>query len=258
MAYNVPFVFDPLKKAATFNSTQSKVTDLGNTGIPTNENPYVSRCDDVSSNVKDNYRGMVANYASNFGMTISYWSTGYSLNNQNEIYGEDPTARYRGPRKMKAVIDFQSYTTFLTKFGVMSDLDIVIYIPIQSFREVWGEVIPLAGDLFLIDDSACDRPLGQSPIVFEITEKHDAINPADFMGGHFVWKITAKRYDNSYEPGAPQEKFLGGPVDSGDYGKVESSIDDTIVVEDQSPTTADEEAKEDFDTPNDSVYGKFY
>jgi predicted nucleotidyltransferase len=258
MAYNVPFIFDPLKKSASFNSAQTKVTDLGNTGIPVGQNPYISNCNDTGSNVKDNYRGMVANYASNFGMSISYWSTGYNLNNQNEIYGEDPTARYRGPRKMKAVIDFQSYTTFLTKFGVMSDLDIVIYIPIQSFREVWGEVVPLAGDLFLIDDSACDRPLGQSPIVFEITEKHDAINPADFMGGHFVWRLTAKRYDNSYEPGAPQEKFLGGPVDSGDYGKIESSIDNTIVVEDPSPTTVDEEAKEDFNTPNDSVYGKYY
>ena len=167
MAYNVPFVFNPLNKNPVFNSTQSRVNDLGNTGIPTTENPYVNRCDDTVSNVKSNYRGMVANYASNYGMPISYWSTGYNLNDQNEIYGENPVARYRGPRKLKAVIDFQSYTTFLTKFGVMSDLDIVIYIPIQNFREVWGEVIPLAGDLFLIDDSACDRPLGQSPIVFQ-------------------------------------------------------------------------------------------
>lgn len=258
MSYNVPFVFNPLKKTATFNSTQSRITDLGNTGIPTNENPYVSKCDNTISNVKSNYRGMVANYASNYGMPISYWSTGYNLNDQNEIYGEDPTARYRGPRKLKAVIDFQSYTTFLTKFGVMSDLDIVIYIPIQNFREVWGEVIPLAGDLFLIDDSSCDRPLEQSPIVFEITEKHDAINPADFMGGHFVWKITAKRMDYSYEPGAPQEKFLGGPVDSKDYGKIESSIDNINIIENPSPQNSDEEAKDDFDSPDTSVYGKYY
>jgi hypothetical protein len=258
MAYNIPFVFDPLKKNPVFNSTQSRVNDLGNTGIPINENPYVPKCDNVISNVKSNYRGMVSNYVSNYGMQISYWSTGYNLETQNELYGEDPTSRYRGPRTMKAVIDFQSYSTFLTKFGIMSDLDIVIYIPIQNFRDVWGTVIPLAGDLFTINDSSCDRPLEQSPIVFEITEKHDSINPADFMGGHFVWKITAKRYDNSYEPGAPQEKNLGGPVDSGDYGKIESSIDNLIIIEDKSPTTVDEEAKEDFDSPNDSVYGRYY
>lgn len=257
MSYNVPFELNP-RSSFTFDSSKTQVTDMGNTGIGTGQNPYVPICEDSASNIKNNYRGMVENYASNFGMEISYWSTGFSMENMNEIYGESPTSRFRGPRKMKAIIDFQSYTTFLTKFGIMSDLDIIIYIPIKSFQSVWGEVYPLAGDLFRIEDSACDRPLEQSPIVFEVTEKHDSINPADFMGGHFVWKLTAKRYDNSYEPGAPQEAFLGGPVDSGDYGKIESSIDDTNIVEDESPTTADEEAKENFDNPFSSVYGKFF
>jgi hypothetical protein len=256
MAYNVPFVFNPTRQV-NFN-TESKKADL-NSDIGVENNPYVPTCNDNISLIKENYRGMTDNYTQNYGMTISYWSTGYDTEEDNSLYGENPTAKYRGPRKLKAVIDFQSYTTFLTKFGIMSDLDIVIYIPIKAFKAVWGSVIPLAGDLFQIDDSACDRPLNQSPIVFEITEKHDSINPADFMGGHYVWKITAKRYDNSYEPGAPQEKFLGGPVDTDSYGKIETSIDPAPSIVDGPGThDVDADAREDFDNPNDSVYGKYF
>lgn len=251
MAYNVPFNFNP-------RSTIPPNYDLSETGIPIEKSPYVSPCGDSSNLVKSNYRGMVENYADNYGMPISYWSTGFSIDNSNKLYGEDPTSRYRGPRKLKAIIDFQSYNTFLTKYGIMSDLDIQIYIPIKAFREVWGNVYPLAGDLFLIDDSACDRPLGQSPMVFEVTEKSDNIKPADFMGGHYVWRITAKRMDNSYEPGAPEETHTGNPVDQDLYGKTESTIDNTNIIQDESTNNIDETAKEDFDNPNDSVYGKYF
>lgn len=257
MAYNVPFSFEP-KSSFSFNSNKRKVEDLGQTGIPVDQNRYVPTCYDSVSNVKNNYRGLAENYASNYGMEISYFSTGYNIEDSNKIYGENPTAKYRGPRKIKAIIDFQSYNTFITKWGVMSDLDIIIYIPIKSFQDVWGSVYPLAGDLFLIDDSSCDRPLNQSPIVFEVTEKNDSINPADFMGGHYVWKIQAKRYDNSYEPGAPQENSLGGPVDSAEYGKIESSIEEVEINDSKDNHDVDKDAKEDFDSPNSSIYGKYF
>ena len=256
MAYDVPFIFNP-KNINSFDP-KNKKADL-NTDIEIENNPYVPKCDDTVSLVKENFRGMAENYAQNYGMTISYWSTGYDTENDNGLYGENPTAKYRGPRKLKAVIDLQSYTSFLTKFGIMSDLDIVIYIPIRAFKNVWGSVVPLAGDLFQIDDASCDRPLGQSPLVFEVTENHDSINPADFMGGHYIWKITAKRSDNSYEPGAPQEKFLGGPVDTDSYGKIESSIDsEPTIIDNHAANDVDAEAKENFDNPNDSVYGKYF
>lgn len=256
MAYDIPFDFNPVK-SFSFDVQKKKADDLNQTGISVQTNPYVPTCSDSSSLVKENYRGMVDNYVQNFGMQISYYSTGYDINNHNPLYGENPTAKYRGPRKLKAIIDFQSYNTFLTKFGIMNDLDITIYIPIKAFQSVWGEVYPLAGDLFSIDDSACDRPLNQSPIVFEITEKHDSINPTDFMGGHYVWKITAKRWDDSYEPGAPTEKFVGGPVDDNEYGKIESSIDEIEIIPGPSKPV-DDEAKKDFDNPNDSVYGRYF
>jgi hypothetical protein len=200
---------------------------------------------------------MTDNYVQNYGQKISYWTTGYTTENHNPLYGEDPTAKYRGPREMKAIVDMQSYSTFLTKFGIMSDLDMVIYIPILAFQRIWGNVFPLAGDLFIVTDSSCDRPMEQTPMVFEVTEKHDSINPTDFMAGHYVWKISAKRFDNSYEPNAPTEAFIGGPVDDIEYGKIESSIDEIDVVTNPSES-ADAVAQKDFDNPNDSIYGKYF
>jgi hypothetical protein len=251
MAYNVPFNLNP-------SAPTQPYADLAETGISVSTNPYVSPCGDSASIIKNNYRGMVENYADNYGMAISYWSTGFSISDSNRLYGENPTAKFRGPRKMKAIIDFQSYNTFLTKWGIMSDLDIQIFVPIKAFRQVWGNVLPLAGDLFIIDDSACDRPFEQSPMVFEVTEKDDKIKPADFMGGHYVWKLTAKRMDYSYEPNAPEENFIRMPVDQDLYGKTESTIDETDITQDNSTNHIDETAKEDFFTPNDSVYGKYF
>lgn len=246
MAYDIPFDFNPNKK--TIDAT----TDVG-----VDENPYIPVCEDSDLLIRENHREMNKNYAQNFGMTIKYWSTGFSTDNYNPIYGEDTTARYRGPRKLKAIIDFQAYSTFISKYGMMSDLDIQVYIPIKEFQRIWGDVYPLNGDLFQIEDSACDRPLLQEPMIFEITEKHDSINPADFAGGHYVWKITAKRYDDSHEPNAPDE-FSKSPVNTDEYGVIDSENGETEIVDDDSTHDVDEDAKEDFDNPNDSIYGGYF
>ncbi len=256
MAYNDPnfsfgpnqnFTFDP-NSGASLNPSQNPYQDTNN--------PYVETCD-TNGAARDTYKQQVTEYVNNYGQVLEYWSTGYDVNDHNMIYGENPTARYRGPRRIKAVVDFTTYTTFLSKYGMMSDLDITIYIPIDEFTRIWGPTFPMNGDLFRIVSSACDRPMGQDPIVFEVTEKHDSINAVDFMGGHYTWKIIAKRYDNSYEPGAPQEKFLGGPVDSGPYGSEGNADTPAILVPAPYPQTADEEADEDFLNTESSVYGKY-
>lgn len=249
MSYKVPFIFNP--------GSSSPTLGIGQTGLPVDKNPYNPSCLDENQNVKNNYRAMADNYAQMYGRKISYWTTGYNLTNHNPLYGEDPTAKYRGPRTLKAIPDMQSYSTFLTKFGIMSDLDMILYIPIPEFQRVWGNVFPLAGDLFVIEDTACDRPLGQSPMVFEVTEKHDSINPTDFMSGHYIWKINAKRMDYSYEPGAPQELNAGGPVDSDSYGKIESTLEEPEITINPSENV-DDEARKNFDNPSSSVYGKYY
>ena len=205
MAYDVPgFTFNPTK---TFDFTPN----LGNGGaIGMNQNPYMPVCV-TNSPVKEEFHKQMAEYASQFGMTVTYWPKKYQFSKHNFLYGEDTVSGFYNARKLKAIINFSAYTSMLAKFGYMSVPEINIMIPVRDFEKVWGPstgiTFPLADDIFLIDDSACDRPLGQSPMVFSVTEKEDKVGTVDFLGGHYVWKLTAKRIDYSYEPNAPEEKF---------------------------------------------------
>jgi len=207
----------------SFDPSGKNRSGTGNSPVAVTDNLYVPKCGD--NLIEQSHRDQYLEYARNYGQTISYQPVKYNFNTHNFIYGEDPTSGYHYARRMKAIIDFSSYTTFLTKFGIMSDADITIYIPISQFNQVWGspqgETYPLAGDLFIIDDSACERPLGQSPMVFEVTDKDDKIKPVDFMGKHYVWRLQARRFDYSYEPNAPVEKFLSeNSGDTKEYGRM--------------------------------------
>lgn len=103
-------------------------------------------------------------------------------------------------------------------------------------------------------------------MVFEVTEKTDSINPVDYMGGHYVWKLTAKRFDYSYEPKATEEKFLGGTSDSGSgnlndgqqAGRQAGGENPPDEYKKDYTQDVDTEAKEDFDNSNNSsIYGKY-
>lgn len=250
MAYDqTGFSFDP----ANILNTSNGVNPYG-----VNANPYVPNCDNTTSIVKDTHRKQYTEIVKNYGQRIAYQPTRYNTNTHNFLYGEDPTSGYHFARYMKAIVDFSSYTTFMTKYGIMSDADVIIYIPIDHFVEIWGtEVYPLAGDIFYVVDSSCDRPLRQTPMVFEVTEKHDSINPVDYMGGHYVWKISAKRFDYSYEPDATEEHHLGGPEDSGEAGRLEGGENPPDEYKKDYPQTNDEKAKENFDNTQSSVYGGY-
>jgi hypothetical protein len=257
VAYSDPnFSFSP-ERQFTFDPNHRGTNGSSGT-IPS---PYVPSCNDQTSQVRKIYREQVAEYANLFGQVISYQPVKYNFNTHNFLYGQDPVSGYHYARKMKAIVDFSSYTTFLTKFGIMSDVEITIYIPIPEFERVWGPssgiTFPLAGDIFYIDDSACDRPLGQTPMVFEVTDKDDKIKPVDYMGGHYVWKLQAKRFDYSYEPNATEEAFLDdGPGDTKEFGRQpggENPVDISHKEYD-----VDEFAQGEFDnTEAGNTYGKY-
>ena len=93
-------------------------------------------------------------------------------------------------------------------------------------------------------------------MVFEVTEKDDKIKPVDFLGKHYVWKLQAKRFDYSYEPNAPKEKFLDDTAgDTKEFGRMADGDNPTdITVRDYD---VDEFAKAEFENKESSVYGKY-
>lgn len=258
--YNPDFSFNPVKNYA-FDPVGNSRSAENTNPVSVTDNLYVPTCDSKNL-LAATHHNQYTEYVNNFGQTISYQPVKYNFNTHNFLYGEDPTSGYHYARKMKAIIDFSSYTTFLTKFGIMSDADITIYIPIKEFARIWGSpqgaTFPLAGDLFIIDDSSCERPLGQSPMVFEVTEKDDKIKPVDFLGKHYVWKLQAKRFDYSYEPNAPKEKFLDNSAgDTDEMGRLDGGNNPADVVSRE--FSADIFAKEEFEIPEkeQSVYGRY-
>lgn len=256
MAYSDPnFSFSP-ERQFSFDPSHQGIN--GQTQSP--ESRYVPACNDTSNLIRQTYRDQVTEYANTFGQVISYQPVTYNKNTHNFLYGQDPVSKYKYARKMKAIIDFTSYTAFLTKFGLMSDAEITIYIPIDEFERAWGpssgDTYPLAGDIFYIDDEACDRPLGQSPKVFEVTDKEDSIKPVDYMGGHYVWKLQAKRFDYSYEPNATEEKFLDdGPEDTKEFGRLPGGENPPDVS--KKGYDPDEFALKEFDNAESGIYGKY-
>lgn len=254
------FSFSP-QRTFSFDPSNSKNRTQVESPVPVTQNLYVPDC--ASQNlVKDTYAKQVQEIANNTGQTISYQPVRYNFNTHSFVYGEDPVSGFHYARKMKAIISFNSYTSFLTKYGMGSEAVIQIFIPFTEFERAWGDidesgVFPLAGDLFSIDDSACNRPLRQSKMVFRVTDKHDSISVVDFMGGHYVWKIDAERFHYSYEPNAEKENFLDENVsDQNFYG--EEKADGTPLSGKYNEYDVDEKAKENYDnTDSSGVYGKY-
>lgn len=214
------FTFNPLKSTTGFNPQ----FNINSSETP--DNIFLPKCGQTSL-AKENYHRYVKEYADRYGMTISYQPVAYDQNTHNPVYGENAVSGQYNARKIKAVVDFKEYSAFLTKFGFQSSETLTVYIPIREFNRVWGtpdvsDVYPLAGDIFTIDDSACDRPLGQSELVWEVIEKTDLhTGTVDFLSGSYVWKCDCKRFINSYEKNIPEEKFLDeASKDTEEFGRL--------------------------------------
>jgi hypothetical protein len=98
--------------------------------------------------------------------------------------------------------------------------------------------------------------------LYEITERRDENIPGQInpLLGHYVWYITCKRYDASYEPKAPREQGSEQVSDSTLYGKLSGG---TLTPEPAKkyPQNAHDEAEKSWNYNNtgnkDSVYGSY-
>lgn len=229
------------------------------------ENPYIGNdssgslfvpnCENnkyQTARLKDYWTNFIANY----GVRVEFWSHAYDMKEHDFLYGEDPLAGFHGARVLKGYVEVTNESRLLAKFGIMTDNDATLLIPISEFQRVWGNTVPKIGDVWRVMDGACDRPEGQTPKVFQISDKIDTLNPVDFLGGHYVWKLTSKRFDFSYQENAPEEKDLGGLSDVPFFGQIfpVDTTDNNKPYPDKSDNT-EEKAKEDYDnTEKDKAY----
>lgn len=240
------------------NTQNTSLTPTNTEGTTGQQPTYSYGCDVLTD--KDRVEAYWKDLIGRTGVTINYWSHGYTLENQDALYGEDPTAAFRGPRTLTGIVEIASQTFMLGPFGPMTENDVEVYISIDSFKEKWGEVIPNRGDRFTVTLDACDRPEAQDPRVFEVMDKTDNVNPADLFGGHYVWKISATRATDSFEPNAPSENAEDDEGTDTDFvGVLEGGTHPKSPIKTYQDNV-DKEAKADYDNStnsDDNTYGGY-
>jgi hypothetical protein len=147
--------------------------------------------------------------------------------------------------------------------SIFNDLIGGDYRAFNSFVNNGQSVEPKSGDLIQLSPLGCDRPNGRGAKIFEITERVDqdiaSINP---LLGHYVYRIRAKRYEHSFEPGAPREQKNEQVYENSFAGSLSSSIFEQVTSEPKSyPGDLDTESQTkvfNMDVNNTDIYGSYY
>jgi hypothetical protein len=137
------------------------------------------------------------------------------------------------------------------------------YVTLNRYLNNGQAIEPKSGDLIQLSPLGCDRPDGRGAKIFEVTERVDqdisAINP---LLGHYVYRIKAKRYEYSFEPGAPQEPQNQQIFENSFSGKLSSNIPDEVSSDPKSyPGSVDTESKTkvlDMSVNDTDIYGSYY
>ncbi len=211
-----------------------------------------------------------------YGQEVTYWVHGYNIDTTaDNIYGEDPTSKYSDPVNIIMFLELTEGQIPLSKFGYITDDEILGLIPINRFTSVYSsipnlsafhfdradKIEPKSGDVFKLTEYGNTRPGGRDGKMFEITERMDQditkINP---LAGHYVWIIKAKRLDYSFEPGLQPEAGSYQVADDSLMGRLSGGMNPA---EQFKPYTHDVDnisKTKVFDMDNnnnDEVYGKY-
>ena len=149
------------------------------------------------------------------GMPIYYFVYKFNIKRSDKIWGEDILAEYEEPFQIKAYVEVKDVSKILGPMGgFFADDTITAYIHIKTFnRKTKGMKVfedlklryePKPSDLIQIIEFGCDRPGGRGAKLFEVTNKEDELISQNLNMGfaHYIWKITAKRFQYSYQDGA--------------------------------------------------------
>lgn len=150
------------------------------------------------------------------GQKIEYYVNTYQPISADNLYGEQPTMVYHGPFLMKMIIQLNESSLALSKFGFNADDEITGYVSIRVYKQIFENhwiytsldqpVEPKAGDVFRMTEYGITRPHERAGNFFIITERRDQdISDMNPLGGHYTWRIAAKRLEYSFQPGISGE-----------------------------------------------------
>jgi hypothetical protein len=180
-----------------------------------------------------------------------------------ELTGEHNSASYARPVEVLMVLEIKDAPSWVSGLGIENDETVTAWLHIRNFKEKiypildnkeddryldynsiycknpWEEnaylkkIMPKPKDCFQILTVGCDREWDSGAKIWEITNIEDElisekINPAM---GHYIWKITAKRYRYSFEYGmstldakSADNPMLGEMGEKGNHQVYENDI----------------------------------
>lgn len=206
-----------------------------------------------------------------YGSTVAYYVNTYNVSAADNIYGEDPTSIYFGPTDILMYVQLTEDSITLKRFGFDNDDTITAYVHISSYSNTFSPlsvypalnqaVEPKAGDVFQMTQYGSTRPGNRNGKYFEITERVDqsVSEGINMLGGHYLWKLRARRMDYSFEPGITPEKGSEQVFDNAVSGLLSGGIQAPSPEKSYPGNASIESIEKVFDqrAENTSVYGEY-
>ena len=217
------------------------------------------------------FDNQIQSYIAETGQPCWYYPYLWQEEKMEELTGEHSGAGYGRPFEILIVLEIKDAPSWVSSLGMDNDETVTGWIHIRQFkekiypilsdasdkrycdynsiyvREPWKvlendktrkdvytkKIQPKPKDCFQVLTSACDREWDRGAKIWEITNIEDELlseklNPSQ---GHYVWKITAKRYRYSFEFGmskldepASDNPMLGEMGERGNYQVYENDI----------------------------------
>ena len=187
------------------------------------------------------YDNQIQSYIAEAGLPCWFYPYLFQEEKMEELTGEHNSASYANPFEITMVLEIKDAPSWVSSLGIENNETVTAWVHIRTFKnkvkeilannqdercvdydliyceEPWKKDIhnhggkqqylkkiqPKPKDCFQVLTSACDREWDGGSRIWEITNVEDEIFSENFnmSQGHYIWKITAKRYRYSFEYG---------------------------------------------------------
>lgn len=209
------------------------------------------------------YDNQVESYINETGYPCWYYPYLFQEEKMQELTGEHNAAGYGRPFELLMVLEIKDAPSWVSQLGMENEETVTAWVHIRSFKDKiypilsntedsryqdynsiycknpWEhnaymkKIMPKPKDCFQMLTSACDREWDAGARIWEITNVQDEIFSQKFnmAQGHYIWKITAKRYRYSFEHGmstldakSADNPLLGEMGEKGNHQVYENDI----------------------------------
>lgn len=195
-------------------------------------------------------------YINQVGVPLKYRPYLFEIEKAEQITGEHSSAGYARPLDVVMILEIKDQPSWIENGGFMNDETVTAWLHIGAFKRKLLDILnneyddrraeyekiydkdyitnnnhthslePKPGDVFQLTTYGSDRQWDRGDRMWIISNVEDEILSENFntMMGHYMWKITAKRYRYAHETGMSNKEekmkddlFLGEQGEKGNH-----------------------------------------